>query len=229
MTIYTRGTYLVIRHPLSQKAPSRLFEHLDGDLNATVALHTFHPAVNRGSSRGSPLPVGSCIGSLVREVPEEALKVARHEDVHRRTPRRPHVATIICRFPVLRVGLGSSSSTDQSRIGPLVPPAAPEPREDVVRVRRDDELAHGEAHALRVVAREDVAEVARRDYELELGTFGVRDLVADVEVGEEIVDRLGEDARPVDRVDRAEVVLFVEGLVREQRLHDVLNAHVLTL
>ena len=228
MAIYTRRTYLVIRHPLSQKAPSRLFEHLDGDLNATVALHTFHPAVNRGSSRGSPLAIGSRIGSLIREVPEEALKVARHEDVHRRTPRRPHAA-ITRRFPVLLVGLGSSSSTRQSRIGPLVPPAAPEPGEDVVRVRRDDELAHGEAHALRVVAREDVAEVARRDYELELGTFGVRDLVADVEVGEEIVDRLGEDARPVDRVDRAEVVLFVEGLVREQRLHDVLNGHVLPL
>jgi hypothetical protein len=34
---------------------------------------------------------------------------------------------------------------------------------------------------------------------------------------------LGEDARPVDRVDCAEMVFLVEGPVREQRLYDILK------
>lgn len=42
-------------------------------------------------------------------------------------------------------------------------------------------------------------------------------------MGEEVVDGLGENARPVDRVDGAEMVFFVEGLVGEQRLHNVLR------
>jgi len=41
------------------------------------------------------------------------------------------------------------------------------------------------------------------------------DLFADVEVGEEVVDGLCEDARPVYGVDCAEMVLIVEGLVCE--------------
>ena len=51
----------------------------------------------------------------------------------------------------------------------------------------------------------------------------MRDLLADLEVGEEVVDRLGEDASPVDRVDCAEMVFLVEGPVREERLHNVLK------
>jgi hypothetical protein len=45
-------------------------------------------------------------------------------------------------------------------------------------------------------------------------------LLADVEVGEEVVDGLGENTSPVDRVDcgAAEVVFLVEGPVHEQRL-----------
>jgi len=51
----------------------------------------------------------------------------------------------------------------------------------------------------------------------------MRDLLADVEVGEEVVlDGLGENTRPVDRVYCAEMVFLVEGPVCEQRLHNVL-------
>lgn len=43
-----------------------------------------------------------------------------------------------------------------------------------------------------------------------------------MEVGEEVVYRLCEDPRPVDRVDRAEAVGCVELAVGEQRFYDVL-------
>ena len=107
------------------------------------------------------------------------------------------------------------------RINLFITPAAPEPHEDIVRICRDGELSHGEAHALRAVAGEDVTEVTRWDYELELGGFWVRYLLADMEAGKEVIDRLGKDACPVDGVDSTQAVLLIEGLVCEQRLHDV--------
>ena len=51
----------------------------------------------------------------------------------------------------------------------------------------------------------------------------MRDLPADVEVGEEVVDGLGENACPIDGVDGTEMVFLVEGLVCEQRFHNVLR------
>lgn len=74
---------------------------------------------------------------------------------------------------------------------------------------------------LRVVSREDIAEVTGRDDVLDLERR-VCDLPLDVEIREEIVNSLGEDARPVDRVDRTEPVGRVELSVAEERLDDVL-------
>ena len=51
----------------------------------------------------------------------------------------------------------------------------------------------------------------------------MRNPPADLEVGEEVVDGLGEDARPIDGVDGTEMVFLVEGLVCEQRFHNVLR------
>ena len=53
----------------------------------------------------------------------------------------------------------------------------------------------------------------------------MRDLFADLEVGQEVVlvDGLGENTGPVDRVDGAEMVFLVERPVREERLHNVLK------
>lgn len=75
------------------------------------------------------------------------------------------------------------------------------------------------------VAGEDVAEIARGNREA--------DLVADLErlgllpgqgeVRVEVVDGLGQDARPVDRVDGAELERRVDVRVGEQRLDDVLQ------
>ena len=74
---------------------------------------------------------------------------------------------------------------------------------------------------LRVVSREDIAEVTGRDDVLDLERR-VCDLPLNVEIREEIVNSLGEDARPVDRVDRTEPVGRVELSVAEERLDDVL-------
>jgi hypothetical protein len=52
----------------------------------------------------------------------------------------------------------------------------------------------------------------------------MRDLLADLEVGEEVVeDGLDENTSPVDRVDCAEMVFLILGPVHEQRLHNVLK------
>ena len=45
---------------------------------------------------------------------------------------------------------------------------------------------------------EDIAKVARRNHELDMGVFGMRNLFADLEVGEEVVDCLSENMCPVD-------------------------------
>jgi len=110
-------------------------------------------------------------------------------------------------------------------VSQFIPSTMPESRENIVRVCRDDQLvvAHGKPHALRVIASEDIAKVTRRNYELDLGVLGMWDLLADLEVGEEIVDGLGENTSPVDGVDCAEMVFVIEGPVGEQSLHDVLN------
>jgi hypothetical protein len=49
---------------------------------------------------------------------------------------------------------------------------------------------HEKSHAFHVIPSKDIAKVARRNYELDLGGFGMRGLFADVEVGEEVVDGL---------------------------------------
>lgn len=49
-----------------------------------------------------------------------------------------------------------------------------------------------------------------------------RELGAGVEVGEEVVDGLGENAGPVYGVDCAEAMFFVEGTVAEEGFYDIL-------
>jgi len=76
---------------------------------------------------------------------------------------------------------------------------------------------------LGVVSSENIAEVSSGNGELDLGVDDVvGELTLDVEEGREVVDGLGEDASPVDRVDGTEAVLGVEGRVGEEGLDDVL-------
>ncbi len=69
------------------------------------------------------------------------------------------------------------------------------------------------------VAGADVAEVARRHGEghLLVVRFGRR------EIALEVIDDLRRDARPVDRIDRADLVLGLEGGIVGHRLDDVLR------
>src|SRR5450830_634811 len=88
--------------------------------------------------------------------------------------------------------------------------AAHEAVQDVVAVGRDDQLADRQAHVARQVAGEDIAEVAGRHRERHR-TGRAAQLQGRVEV----VDDLGHDPRPVDRVHRDQARALEEALVGE--------------
>ena len=109
---------------------------------------------------------------------EQALEIARHENIHRRGCRRVERTIFI------------------------VSTRADEIREHVVRVRRADELAHRQAHLLGIPAGENVAEVAGRHDEVEPVAHGDHATGNGVTVRREIVDDLRQQAAPVDGVGR---------------------------
>ena len=111
---------------------------------------------------------------------EQALEVARHEDVHRRGRRRVERTVLI------------------------ISTCADEVREHVVRIRRADELAHRQAHFLCVPAGENVAEVAGRHDEVEPVAHGDHAAGDSVAVRRKIVDGLRQQATPVDGVGRGQ-------------------------
>ncbi len=94
-----------------------------------------------------------------------------------------------------------------------------EPGQDVIAVGGDEEPIDGQSHALGHVAGEDVAEVAGGDRKAdpEPGVAPTHP-----PPGVEVVDDLGQDAGPINGVDRAEVVLPLEIQVVEQGLDDAL-------
>ena len=87
--------------------------------------------------------------------------------------------------------------------------------QDVVDVGGDHQPLDRQAHALRHIAGEDVAEIAGRHRE---GDLAMRR--AERDRGGEVVDHLRDDARPVDRVDAGEPHAVAEGVMIEQALHD---------
>ena len=137
---------------------------------------------------------GDFLGILADLVVEPALEVAGDLDVH-----------------------GGVDGGDDLALG--VDARVEEPGEDVVLVRGEDQPADGQAHALGVPARENVAEIAGGHRELDLRRAG---FLAHPEGGEEVVHDLAEDARPVDGIDRAQRVRVLERQVAEQGLHDEL-------
>ncbi len=86
--------------------------------------------------------------------------------------------------------------------------------EDVVDVGGDDQPLDRQAHLRRDIAGEDVAEVAGRHRE---GDLALRR--AKLERGGEVVHHLRHQARPVDRVDRADVEAAGHRGVAEHPLH----------
>lgn len=103
----------------------------------------------------------------------------------------------------------------------LVRSSAPEAVENVVLVGCADELVDGETHALGEVAGEDVAEVAGGDDEARFRGGG--EALLEGKVGGEVVGCLGEDARPVDGVDGAELLAGVGDGVGEEGFDGVLR------
>ena len=85
---------------------------------------------------------------------------------------------------------------------------------DVVDVGGDDQSLDGQAHLRRDIAREHVAEVAGRHAE---GDLAVRR--AELKRGGEVIDDLGHEPSPVDRVDRADAEAPGHGRIVEHPLH----------
>ena len=97
----------------------------------------------------------------------------------------------------------------------LVDAARQRAGENVVLVGGDRQAIDRQPHALGVIAGQDVAEIAGGDGE------------GDAPIGRaerdgagEVVDDLGEDARPVDRVDARQLHRVAEGEIVEQRFDD---------
>ena len=99
----------------------------------------------------------------------------------------------------------------------LVAAARQRPGEDVVLVGRDHEAFDRQAHALGVISRQDIAEIAGRNGERHrpVGSAQSRG-------GDEVIDDLRQDAGPVDRVDAREAHLVAQRQIAEQLLHDAL-------
>ena len=91
-----------------------------------------------------------------------------------------------------------------------------EPPEDVVGVGGDEETLGWQPHAAGVVPGQHVAEVAGGDAERDGALVGQAPHRPDV------VDDLGRDPGPIDRVHRGQCHVEAERLVGEHRLHQVL-------
>ena len=136
---------------------------------------------------------GGIAADHVEHVP---LEIGRLGDVHRRTRRR-----------VRLVGTARPIAS-----------GAEELVEHVVLVGREDQPADRQAHLARDMSGEDVAEIAGGHGEIDRSAVRFRR----GEIAAEIVDDLGGDARPVDRIDRADPVAGLECGIGGHRLDDVL-------
>ena len=125
---------------------------------------------------------------LAAEIEQQALEIARDLDVHARAGGRHDRARPI------DAGLEEAG-------------------QDVVAVGRDDQPGDRQAHPMGDVAGVDVAEIAGRH-----GEGDPPPGRAQRQRRAHIVDRLGHDPAPVDRVDRGEAQALAQRPVGEQRL-----------
>ena len=125
----------------------------------------------RRSSRGSSISRADRRAVAAVGLEQQPLEIRRDLNVHRRRAWSRHAAQ-------------------------LVAPGRQRARQNVVDVGGDDQLLDRQSHALGRVAGEDVAEIAGRHGEDDR-TRGR----AERHRGGEIVDDLGDDPRPVDRID----------------------------
>jgi hypothetical protein len=97
----------------------------------------------------------------------------------------------------------------------LIGPGRERARQNIVDVRRHDQTIDRQAHARRYVAGIDVAEIAGGNCE---GEFARRR--AERDRGGEIIDHLGHDPCPIDRIDAGEPGLFAKSMLAEHSLYD---------
>ena len=89
----------------------------------------------------------------------------------------------------------------------------------IVFVSGKDKLADGQAHHARNVASADVTEITRRHRKCNLLIVGLRR----GKVALEVIDDLRRHARPVDRIDRADFIFGLEGVIIGHRLDQILR------
>ena len=99
----------------------------------------------------------------------------------------------------------------------LVAAARKRAGQDIVHIGRDNQPLDGQPHALGVVARENVAKIPGRNSE---GNPPLRG--AEGDGPDEIIDNLGEDTSPIDRVDARKLHLVAKGKIAEQLFDDAL-------
>ncbi len=132
----------------------------------------------------------------VEEVEDESFEIRCLGDVHRRRARL----------------LGAVTWTVDAGVEEL--------GEHIILVAGEHESDERQPHLAGDVASGDVAEVARRDRERDAGSRPL--LVRDPKPGGKVVDDLGEQTSPVDRVDCTNRVLALEFRVSVDGLDDVL-------
>ena len=148
----------------------------------------------------------------------EKLKVARYDDVHCRAQRRCLYATTGIRWlPITDTqAITRSQSRESSQLVHEVHYAR------IAHVYRSS-LSRWPAFSWEVPS---VSRNGPRGYHQSCPSeppnesgrvFGMRDLFADLEVGEKVVDCLGENTRPVDQIDCAEMVFLVVEPGRSER------------
>ena len=132
---------------------------------------------------------------------KQPLEVRGDEDIHRRRRRLIKRAVAVVRAGGQKV------------------------RQHVIRVRRAHERSHGKPHVLGVIARQNIAEVSRRDAEIDL--VAKRDFAAlqQVAVGRDIIHDLRQDSSPVDGVCRREEIALVRQILAQNGIgEDALHA-----
>ena len=87
----------------------------------------------------------------------------------------------------------------------IIPASFPEAIEDVILIRRNNQLVDRKTHALCKVSCQYVAEIARRHDKAHFVAWFVGGVLEEREVCMEIVCRLRENASPVDGIDRDEI------------------------
>ena len=149
--------------------------------------------VNEPSLASALICATTCSGLPVGSLEQEALEVRGHLNVHRRRLSRLD--------RLRRIASGRQRA-----------------HENVVLVGRDDQTLDRQSHALGVIAGQHVAEIAGRNGEgyWPLGR-------AKRNGGDEIIDDLRQDPRPIDGIDARQAHFVAKSEIAEQFLDDALT------